>query len=370
MKSYVFLKRVQIKTKHLLLLRSYKKIFLKYFYRILYKQGLVKFYKLLNTRGESLDLHVNSFRNVQSVRMVEYFQAFMNDFYRSSFNLVDLIILDSYLIKNDNLELSCWLLESIGQIKYQKSFIDSFALITVKRQFFSSNYFFNQGRLRGKLIERVYNKFFNLVQYQDIAIIGPGYISEASQKKIFTDNNIIVRLNTTSNNNLNTISDLTHIVYFNSFTLQYAMSANSLDLSDDITLVLKSYLIGVSKLKQKNYRFILTNDEFLIGAPNLLQMALYDLLHFKPNIIRLYGIDFFTSKTRYANKDYIGNKSSALKSREAKLDSMSIHNPFTNLLFVENLVLSGFVEVRDDVKELFFMSKLDYLKRVSEALDY
>ena len=84
------------------------------------------------------------------------------------------------------------------------------------------------------------------------------------------------------------------------------------------------------------------SSRWLIGSPNFVQCALYDLLVHSPNQIKVYGANFFLSTNPY-NSKYKTNLS---------LYSLASHNMISNYLYINNLFKKGLIELDDAAQNI------------------
>ena len=175
----------------------------------------------------------------------------------------------------------------------------------------------------------------------------------------------IIRFNDVSS--LTTINHFrfkSNITYLNSKTLhQLIIGEDGFYVNDsaEVFFVIKSYISGSTKyLKNKFHRVSYSNPYFINGSPNMLQMAVWDLLHFEPKEIHVFGVDFFLSKNIYP-PNYIKISSSLKRSFQGFINSMAIHNLISNRRFMISLSVAGLIQFDEIAKKILSMSDEEYL---------
>ena len=157
--------------------------------------------------------------------------------------------------------------------------------------------------------------------------------------------------------------------------ISYYNGASVKKYSRDIEKVLPTLLYSCFKTKSSFYSLILkiwkkncnmrvyhNSNNILLnkyGANNI-QNTIYDLLIYRPKKIFLTGITFYIGKKNY-KKNYL--TSSLLMPRLAQ--SLRVHEPFSNFLFIKNLWKREIIEVDREVADILklteskFATKLD-----------
>ena len=135
------------------------------------------------------------------------------------------------------------------------------------------------------------------------------------------------------------------------------------ELSPDF-VVLKSDLFAFQRqmLTLKNARTLNSVDNILsLGSGNFLQQCLYDILFFKPALVKIIGLDFWVGESLY-DAGYKINKSDEKFPRY----SFAAHNVFSNWLFPKALRHAGLIQCSDvvgDALDLDFFEYADALSR-------
>ena len=214
-----------------------------------------------------------------------------------------------------------------------------------------------------KFYKKKYNKdcknYQNIISNASIIVEGP-----APNKKSFCiqRGQILVKTNEMKKQYKNRV-----ISYYNGASVK--------KYSRDIEKVLPTLLYSCFKTKSSFYSLILkiwkkncnmrvyhNSNNILLnkyGANNI-QNTIYDLLIYRPKKIFLTGITFYIGKKNY-KKNYL--TSSLLMPRLAQ--SLRVHEPFSNFLFIKNLWKREIIEVDREVADILklteskFATKLD-----------
>lgn len=104
------------------------------------------------------------------------------------------------------------------------------------------------------------------------------------------------------------------------------------------------------------------NEVFAFGEPNMLQIAVWHLLH-DFGKVKLEGFNLFTSHQKYSSYD----ATEIQRSRQLQqLMGFSLHNPMMNWLFLKYLWENGKIETADPLERILLMSFDEYLDTLHE----
>ena len=138
-----------------------------------------------------------------------------------------------------------------------------------------------------------------------------------------------------------------NISYYNGMNSQRLISDRQ--FSDGIDLEIYCLKDEVTKLPK--YRGILSDSyKWFLGNPNMVQVALYDLLCQKPKRVKIYGMNFFLSEQPY-HKNYQSNLS---------LFSLSSHNMLSNFFYIKKLYSEGLIELDSKATDIIMAGPEKY----------
>jgi hypothetical protein len=211
----------------------------------------------------------------------------------------------------------------------------------------------------------IHGRFYDFVYKKRVAILGPIFEEDSINLEEY---DTIIRINDViSSSTRNNFHYKTNITYLNSEILQKLISGLEgfrLNETSEMLYVIKNYNVGSTKyLKNKPYRLSYSNPYFLNGSPNMVQMVVWDLLHFEPSEIMVMGVDFFISKNKYS-KNYVYNKDKFKISFQDFIKSQSIHNLISNRRFMITLSKLGLVKFDENANRVLTMSDEEYLRKI------
>jgi len=220
---------------------------------------------------------------------------------------------------------------------------------------------------RGKIIDtsRLYNtndfEYANYLEGKRVAILGPKIDpthNNSILREILTYEVVIVPNHIEANF---TNSNLKiNVSYFNDFTQEKFIVSNPSNVDNLDFVVLKRNNIA----QIKNYKFgckfreaIRSPFHWLIGNPNMIPIVLYDLLHFNPKSIKVFGIDFWAGEFPYF-EGYPSEIDNSIKLSHAE------HNLLANLKYMKHLHKFGYYEIDEMGLNILSMNEDDYIRRI------
>jgi len=114
-------------------------------------------------------------------------------------------------------------------------------------------------------------------------------------------------------------------------------------------------------IKAQKARHIIENNMLFNGVFNMIPYAVYDLLHFSPSEIKVYHVNFFSSKKAYA-ENYYSKKRDCFRNYRM----FAFHDCLTQLNFTRNILKAGLIDVDNNCASVLRMKNEDYMKRLEE----
>jgi len=117
--------------------------------------------------------------------------------------------------------------------------------------------------------------------------------------------------------------------------------------------------------QQKKCRKLFSLDNLVFeGQPNMLQIVLYDLLHFCPRRIKLFNFNLFLAKNAYQKGYKIEGTTHEGNFKLWK--SYAIHNIITQYNFSKKLFDSGLIEADEDGENVLSLGISEYLQQMEK----
>ena len=216
-----------------------------------------------------------------------------------------------------------------------------------------------------KTMNAFYNKndldFGNIIKDRSIAIVGPAIPEDHIASEI-DSYDLVVRTN------YNPEKRLPSEIYGTRCDISYC----------NIDYVINQSLIGYNSLKyilyksynskktydgyRKSHNFMAPSrinynpgDLFWSGFSNAVPMAIYDLLHFSPHKIKIFCVNFFTSKKRVH-----GNYQSAKTPNDFVMINLKRHDLVSNFMFCKNLYQLNILNADRLSTEILKMDRIEY----------
>lgn len=220
----------------------------------------------------------------------------------------------------------------------------------------------------GKLIYTENDKIFaEYINGKSIAIVGPAPTGEDLADEIDSFD-IVIRLNYRGKNSLsgsNEFGSRLDISYYNNECASIIYNASNKDFIDELKyIVFKSIEYRYQKqiLSEQQGRILFSPNYYLfIGTANMIQNALYDLLHFDPKIIKVFKVNFYLSDKAYHDGYSIHEKRNDF---EWRWQQFARHNFMTQLNFIKLLWKSGMIEVDKNCERVLNLKADKYVNEL------
>ena len=210
-------------------------------------------------------------------------------------------------------------------------------------------------------------KFDELIRGRRVCVVGPSP-SELNNGSYIDEFDVIVRPNYTGPQDIygfsKTHGSLTHVSYFN------APVAKFLNFNDISKNFEENSITGVFRNSQHFLRFgnHLPNSRYINPMPRTfasrfsfhgIQRIVLDLLHFEPDSIALFNLDFFTGLA--------GGKSNRISSYKTAGSHVGyFHDPLQGLRLIRYLREAELISVDALIEEILHWSDKDYLNHLED----
>jgi hypothetical protein len=214
--------------------------------------------------------------------------------------------------------------------------------------------------------------FFEFIKNKTIAVVGPSHSNKKLGREI--DNfDVVVRTNYNINTNqpFEIYGEKTNISYYNSYRVSQKKNTIYNLKDQDFWWVFKSFN---DKKKFKNENYFLNSEKFRVAEqpdiemmnsnPMLIQIALHDIICFKPKKIKLFHCDFYTAKHSY-NKNY---KNFIFNKKEV-LESIRGHEILGNYIYVKNLYEKKIICAEYEVEKILLLNNKAYANLLDEKFN-
>jgi hypothetical protein len=203
--------------------------------------------------------------------------------------------------------------------------------------------------------------FYNRVHKKNIAILAPG-ILHFDEKLI---------------DELKEFDEIIPITYMNEqyselpypIKISYYNEERSKRLINDKSfregINLDIYCVKTTGNYYPNFREIIKDcHKWFLGSPNMVQVAVYDLLCQQPARIKVFGMNFFLSKHSY-NPVYQSSLSKYSLDSKTSSYSLSIHNILSNYMYIKNLYSNGLIELDQNATTLILEGERNYCHKMT-----
>ncbi len=211
-------------------------------------------------------------------------------------------------------------------------------------------------------------RFRNLLAGRSVAIVGPAPCPEGLGREIDTFD-VIVRVSYWGASHLpsqDAAGSRTDVSYYNEQHGARAVQDAHIGVLSDLRLAVFKDPSQVARFSPSRAAF-LPGPCLFDGHPNMIPIMLFDMLHFNPSRIKVFGTNFFLSDraSRY-DKSYVGISS---HSASGRLFALARHDLCSQVNFVRNLVKAGAVEIDEIGARVLDMSNRDYMAAM-ERVDW
>jgi len=210
--------------------------------------------------------------------------------------------------------------------------------------------------------------FRTLVKGRSVAVVGPAPCG-AGQGREIESFDLFVRVSYWGADHLPdplTAGSRTDISYYNEQHGLRVVQPENIDLLKDLR-----YVVFKDPAQAREFTAsraaILPGPILFDGHPNMIPLILFDLLHFDPARLKVFGTNFFLSDRRdHYDHSYVGISSHAASGR---LFAVARHDLSSQLNFTRNLVDAGRVEFDATGATVLNMTSCDYM-RAMESVDW
>lgn len=225
------------------------------------------------------------------------------------------------------------------------------------------NLFINPDNITAKMNPNDY-EYFNFIENKKIAILGP-LKDEIYSKNEFDEFDIIIRMNYEGLDKLpykNANLGKNFLSYYNPHKVDKILHEKN-EVLDSLEFSIVKSIDDMRKLtlytKKTKLRIAKYYDYFsFMGIYNMSQIIVQDLIHFKPELIKFFNINFFT-KLNYQNYYRIEN------SNMSKV--LTMHNQITQINLFKNLKKNNKIEFDDVTNDVLKLEKTEYLKKLEST---
>lgn len=225
------------------------------------------------------------------------------------------------------------------------------------------NLFINPDNITAKMNPNDY-EYFNFIENKKIAILGP-LKDEIYSKNEFDEFDIIIRMNYEGLDKLpykNANLGKNFLSYYNPHKVDKILHEKN-EVLDSLEFSIVKSKDDMRKLtlytKKTKLRIAKYYDYFsFMGIYNMSQIIVQDLIHFKPELIKFFNINFFT-KLNYQNYYRIEN------SNMSKV--LTMHNQITQINLFKNLKKNNKIEFDDVTNDVLKLEKTEYLKKLEST---
>lgn len=225
------------------------------------------------------------------------------------------------------------------------------------------NLFNNPDNITAKMNPNDY-EYFNFIENKKIAILGP-LKDEIYSKNEFDEFDIIIRMNYEGLDKLpykNANLGKNFLSYYNPHKVDKILHEKN-EVLDSLEFSIVKSKDDMRKLtlytKKTKLRIAKYYDYFsFMGIYNMSQIIVQDLIHFKPELIKFFNINFFT-KLNYQNYYRIENSNMS--------KGLTMHNQITQINLFKNLKKNNKIEFDDVTNDVLKLEKTEYLKKLEST---
>ena len=213
--------------------------------------------------------------------------------------------------------------------------------------------------------------FYDYLKNKEVALVGPAPLDNNNGKEI-DSHEVVVRLSYVGGSSFadtNILGAKINISYYGDFFSEAISKLPDYDFLKKLDYtVFKTIRYQYQKelYKAGKSRVLFSpNDCFFNGSAHMIQNALFDLLCFSPNRIKLYNVNFFLStKMHYDGYSKILRRRKGVKRRY--YERHANHKYLSSLNYTRNLWNSGIIEVDNFCSEVLNMTSEDYMSEMQK----
>lgn len=196
---------------------------------------------------------------------------------------------------------------------------------------------------------------------KSVAIVGPAQ-SKKDYSRAIDSHDIVVRFNSLSDR----VEDEkkggeTDIVYYTG-AIAEKVARGELGYPEDAEWFVVRGGSHVEELEQRSgipSRRSIGQFAFFHGVPNMVPLAVFDLLHFMPSKISVYGANLYVDTELYS-EGYLTSNSSYDPVR--LIESFAAHDCLANFKFMKNMYELGYIAPARELKKVLEMSDQEYMR--------
>lgn len=221
--------------------------------------------------------------------------------------------------------------------------------------------------------------FLNYVSNKTVALIGPAQCNDLTKGSEIDSFDIVVRNGYRGDKYLpefRIFGSRTDVAYYGVANALQVLCKNTDFLSHLEWVVFKSenFLEAIDGIHKNRRRCFETNNYYFCGSPMMIQNIIFDVIHFRPEKIKLFNVNFYLSENTHYKEYYLNiDRNSFIKNtddRYCKLwanqkfstGGFSHHDMLSQLNFVRNLWLRKRIQVDPECSKVLEMSNEEYLK--------
>lgn len=212
-------------------------------------------------------------------------------------------------------------------------------------------------------------EYYNYLKGKSVAVVGPAPSHEDLGKEIDSFD-VIIRLNYQGSDYLPSqieFGEKINVSYYNSAQIKKKAQYEYYDDLDFI--VFKSRQTADRRSIEESYknRWIITPDKYLFnGSLTMIQLTLFDLIHYDPKEIKLFKTNFFLSRNthhRGYNADYLDPSSERIR----RWNSFAGHDLLTQINFTKTLKNGSYLDVDKTCETILNMPPSKYLQMMEKV---
>lgn len=216
---------------------------------------------------------------------------------------------------------------------------------------------------------RTEERFRRSIEGKSVAIIGPAPSGDKHGEEIDSFD-LVVRINYNGRGKIADIEEFgsrTDISYYN-ITFSKEISVLKENYFDELKFAVfkriehdfQRQLIESGKGRAVKYNHALFNGTPLGGSH-----ALFDILHFRPERVKLFNVNFYLSRTPYHPRYFDGKFLTYFET--FNFITFAHHDIMSNLNFTRNLWKAGLIEVDNGCREVISKNTSEYLSAMEEV---
>ncbi len=213
--------------------------------------------------------------------------------------------------------------------------------------------------------DKMSKSFRDLIRGRSVAAVGPAPCDGPVGEEIDAFD-VVVRFTYWGPDNLPPSADFgtrTDVSYYNvSLGRRIVRDKHEPHLTDLRCLVFKEQGFVLRGLPCRSAHW--PHTVFFTGHPNMIPVCVFDLLHFDPARVKMFGTSFFLSKTSH-HDNYVSRPAT----RNTNPSLLADHDLCSQVNFVRHLYKAGLVEAGGVCAEVLEMDEMEYLRGMEGVYD-